>query len=83
MKGLLLASLLGCTAVSACAAPSSFDGVAGGTKEDAAVRAPRPVSPITVSLVASSRPKLKWALATEVTGAVVELSQSRDFAGEV
>lgn len=83
MKGLLLASLLVCAGLGACAAPSSFDGVAGGTKEDATVQAPRPVSPITVSLVASSRPKLKWALGTKVTGAVVELSRTRDFVGEV
>lgn len=83
MKGFLLASLLGCTTLSACAAPSSFDGLAGGTKEDAAVEAPRPLSPVTVSLVASSRPRLKWALGTSVTGAIVELSQTRDFAGEV
>jgi len=33
--------------------------------------------------VASSRPRLKWALGTNVTGAIVELSQTRDFAGEV
>ena len=83
MKGFLLAALLGCTGLGACAAPSSFDGVAGGTKEDATVEPPRPVSPVTVSLVASSRPKLKWSLGTDVTGAVVELSRTRDFAGEV
>jgi len=80
VKVVLLASLL---ALGACAAPSSFDGVAGGTKEDAAVEPPRPLSPVTVSLVASSRPRLEWALGSNVTGAVVELSRTRDFAGEV
>ncbi|CAN5825732.1 hypothetical protein BH11MYX4_BH11MYX4_41550 [soil metagenome] len=76
MRGALLASLL---ALGACAAPSSFDGVAGGTKEDAAVEAPRPVSPVTVSLVASSRPRLKWSLGASATGAIVEMSRTRDF----
>lgn len=77
-------TLLVCAlALGACAAPSSYDGLSGGTKEDAAVVAPRPVSPISVSLVASSRPRLRWNLGTGLTGAVVEMSQSRDFAGSV
>ena len=59
MKQILLVAAL---ALSACAAPSSYEGLAGGTKEDAAVSAPRPVSPISVSLVASSRPRLRWDL---------------------
>jgi hypothetical protein len=84
-RALLVAAL----ALSACAAPSSYEGLAGGTKEDAAVTAPRPVSPISVSLIASSRPRLRWDLgsvsstAASLTGAVVELSRTREFTGGV
>lgn len=84
MKRILLVAAL---ALGACAAPSSYDGLAGGTKEDAAVAAPRPVSPISVSLIASNRPRLRWDLGTttgsNLTGAVVEMSRTRDFAGDV
>ena len=85
MKRILLVAAL---ALSACAAPSSYEGLAGGTKEDAAVSAPRPVSPISVSLVASSRPRLRWDLGNgtalaPLTGAVVEMSRTRDFAKDV
>ena len=86
MKRVLLVAAL---ALGACAAPASYDGLAGGTKEDASVTAPRPISPISVSLIASSRPRLRWDLgastgaAAALTGAVVELSHTRDFVGEV
>ena len=81
MKRALLAAVL---ALSACAAPSSYEGLAGGTKEDAAVSAPRPVSPVSVSLIASSRPRLRWDLgnnagaagsAAPLTGAIVVKGQ--------
>ena len=86
MTRLLLVAAL---ALGACAAPSSYDGLAGGTKEDASVTAPRPVSPISVSLIASSRPRLRWDLDTNtgapatLTGAVVEMSRTRDFSNDV
>ena len=87
MKRALLAAVL---ALTACAAPSSYEGLAGGTKEDAAVSAPRPVSPISVSLVASSRPRLRWDLGSAgaagtapLTGAVVEMARTRDFVKDV
>ena len=87
VKRVLLVAAL---ALSACAAPASYDGLAGGTKEDASVTAPRPISPISVSLIASSRPRLRWdlgagatATTASLTGAVVELSRTRDFAGDV
>ena len=84
MKRALLAAVL---ALTACAAPSSYEGLAGGTKEDAAVSAPRPVSPLSVSLVASSRPRLRWDLgnnsASPLTGAIVEMSRTRDFLKDV
>ncbi len=82
MKRALLVAAL---ALSACAAPASYDGLTGGTKEDATVTAPRPISPISVSLIASSRPRLRWDLGASaaLTGAVVEMSRTRDFAGEV
>jgi hypothetical protein len=87
VKRALLAAVL---ALSACAAPSSYEGLAGGTKEDGAVSAPRPVSPISVSLVASSRPRLRWDLGSAgaagtapLTGAIVEMARTRDFAKDV
>lgn len=84
-RALLVAAAL---ALGACAAPSSYEGLAGGTKEDSAVVAPRPVAPVSVSLIASSRPRLRWDLgpntgAGSLTGAVVELSRTRDFTGPV
>ncbi|MDB4942212.1 MAG: hypothetical protein JWP97_1746 [Labilithrix sp.] len=79
-RALLVAALL---AAPACAAPSSFDGVTGGVREDDTLEAPRPVSPVSVSMVASSRPRLTWSLARGATGAVVELARTRDFAKEV
>ncbi len=83
-RALLPAALLVAVfAAGACAAPASFDGLAGGTKVDAAVEAPRPISPISVSLVASARPRLTWDLGTKLTGAVVELSRADDFAKDV
>ncbi len=85
MKRALLVAVL---ALTACAAPSSYEDLTGGTKEDAAVLAPRPVSPVSVSLVASSRPRLRWDLggsttASPLTGAIVEMSRTRDFAKDV
>jgi hypothetical protein len=78
------AILVAVLTLTACAAPASFDGLAGGgAKEDAALEAPRPLSPVTVSLVASSRPRLKWALGTTLNGAIVEMSRTRDFAKDV
>jgi hypothetical protein len=80
VKRALLAFVL---ALGACAAPASYDGLAGGTKEDAAVEAPRPISPISVSLIASSRPRLRWDLGRTLTGAVIEMARTREFSGEV
>ena len=88
MKRALVVAALA-AALGACAAPASYDGLSGGTKVDDSVAAPRPISPISVSLIASSRPRLRWDLgpnvgaAAPLTGAVVELSRTRDFAGEV
>jgi len=67
----------------ACAAPSSYDGLTGGSKVDDAIAAPRPVSPVSVSMVATSRPRFKWELAGDATGAVVELARTRAFDGDV
>ncbi|MBS2015334.1 MAG: VCBS repeat-containing protein [Deltaproteobacteria bacterium] len=63
----------------ACSAPTSFDGLTGGTVVDSALVAPRPTSPVSVSMVATLRPKLKWSLTGSLTGAVVEMSRSREF----
>ncbi len=77
----------------ACGAPSSFDGLTGGPPIDAGVEpevatppvlvpddslpAPRPLAPISVSWVSSSRPRLRWELAQGTTGARVELCRTR------
>lgn len=50
---------------------------------DPNLKAPRQISPISVSWVNTLRPKLRWELAEGLTGAVVELSRTRDFKGEV
>lgn len=70
---------LAAIALGACAAPSSFDGLTGGIVVDESIGAPRPMSPISVSMVATSRPKLKWLLSGSLTGAIVEMSKTRDF----
>lgn len=70
-------------AASACAAPASYEGLSGGTKVDEAVVAPRPLSPVSVSFIASARPRLRWDLGngagSNLTGAVVEMSRTREF----
>jgi hypothetical protein len=45
--------------------------------EDISVVAPRPVGPISVSYVATVRPKLTWALPPGETGAIVEMCRVR------
>lgn len=92
MKRALLVAAL---ALGACAAPSSYDGLTGGTKEaapaaprkeDSTVLPPRALSPLSVSFIASSRPRLRWSLAdsaSSLTGAIVELSKTRAFASDV
>jgi hypothetical protein len=64
----------------ACGAPSSYDGLTGGSIDDESVLAPRPISPLSVSFVATSRPRLKWELGEGLTGAIVELCRTRDCA---
>jgi hypothetical protein len=81
MIGRLPTLILGLTALTAaCAAPSSYDGLTGGAKEDASLVAPRPMSPLSVTMVATSRPRMKWELFDKETGAIVELCKTRDFA---
>jgi hypothetical protein len=50
---------------------------------DASLAAPRPIAPISVSWVNTNRPKFRWELKEGSTGAIVELSRTRDFKGEV
>lgn len=70
---------LAAIALGACAAPSSFEGLTGGIVVDESIGAPRPMSPVSVSMVATSRPKLKWLLSGSLTGAIVEMSKTREF----
>jgi len=73
---------LSALSLAACAAPASYDGLTGGQRVavvDEALAAPRQVSPISVSMVATTRPRLRWQLAGALTGAVIELSRTRDF----
>lgn len=76
MKRLMLL-LLACAA---CAAPSSYDGLSGGAVVDDGLSPPRPLSPMSVSYVATSRPRLRWALGGSLTGAIVEMCRARDCA---
>lgn len=85
-----IASLAG---LAACAAPSSFDGLTGGTlpsvekgattrSSDVNVVAPKPVSPISVSLVSTTKPRFSWELGEGTSGAVLELCRTRACDGE-
>lgn len=81
MRSILLALAIG--ALGACAAPGSWDGISGGTTEDPSLAAPRQISPLTVTTVATFRPRMKWELQGDATGAIVELSKTRAFDGEI
>lgn len=76
------ASFVLAISAAACGAPSSFDGLTGGTIVDDSVGAPRQISPLSVTTVSTSRPRFKWEIG-EIDGAVVELSKTRAFDGEV
>ncbi len=82
MKGRAAFVIVGALALGACAAPSSFEGLIGGIKQDDSIGAPRPMSPVSVSMVATYRPRLKWQLAGALTGAIVEMSKAKDFPAE-
>lgn len=70
--------------VAACG-PSGFDGLTGGTRGDIVkpprvdetVLAPRPTSPLSVTMVDTLRPELRWKLSGALTGAVIELCRTR------
>jgi hypothetical protein len=80
MKARLRLLLLSTVALSAaCGAPSSFDGLTGGTTEAPELEAPRPLSPLSVTMVATHRPKLRWELFGAESGAIVELARTREF----
>lgn len=89
-----LVSLASLAGLAACAAPSSFDGLTGGTvppvetfattrSSDVNVVAPKPISPISVSLVSTTKPRFSWELAEGTTGAVLELCRTRACDGDV
>ncbi|MBX3251835.1 MAG: FG-GAP repeat protein [Myxococcales bacterium] len=44
---------------------------------DVTLAPPRPIAPLSTSTVTSQRPTLRWALATDATGAEVELCRDR------
>lgn len=87
-----LASLLVLLGVAACAAPSSFDGLTGGSPKptnelraraaDPTMDAPRPIAPISVSWVSTLRPTFKWSAAAGTTGARLELCKTRACDGD-
>jgi len=55
----------------------------GEVRIDPTLRAPRHLSPPSVTWVNTLRPRFRWALAEGSTGAVVELSRTRAFDGEI
>lgn len=55
----------------------------GDARVDPSLPAPRPVSPLSVTWVNTAKPRFRWELARGTTGAVVELSRTRDFGAEV
>ncbi|HEY8076023.1 MAG TPA: VCBS repeat-containing protein [Labilithrix sp.] len=72
--------------LAACGPGAAYDNLSGGTTsatEDSALEAPRPMSPVAVSTVATSRPRFKWELFGTATGAIVELSKTRAFDGDI
>jgi hypothetical protein len=80
VKRIALLALLG---VAACGPGSKYDDLTGGSKEDQALTAPRPLSPLSVTMVSTSRPRLKWDLTGSATGAIVELCRTRACDGDV
>lgn len=91
-RALRLVPVLGLAVLSACAAPSSFDGLTGGTPKpenelrtrasDPTMDAPRPLSPLSVSWVATTRPTFKWKQSAGSTGAILELCRTRACDGD-
>lgn len=89
---LRLVPLLALVGLAACAAPSSFDGLSGGTPKpanelrtraaDPTMDAPRPISPVSVSWVSTLRPTFKWQAAAGTTGAIVEVCKTRACDGD-
>ncbi len=86
-------ALLGTVAVG-CGPSASYDGLTGGSRpaessaptlatssvqEDDAFAPPRPVAPLSVSVVASARPRLRWENVDGAIGVVVDLSKKRSF----
>jgi hypothetical protein len=88
MRSILRSGLL-FLALVACGPGAAYDNLSGGAPpaktatEDDALVAPRPTSPISVSTVSTSRPRFKWQLFGASTGAIVELSRTRAFDGDV
>lgn len=76
------ARLLAITAglVCACAPGSNYDDLATGGVEDKTLEPPRPTFPVSVSILATKRPKLRWAPVDGATGAIVEMCRTRDCA---
>ena len=87
--------LLGAAAVG-CAPSSVYDGLSGGTRPggkeatpsltseiaaDSSLAPPRPIAPLSVSVIPSSRPVLAWQNIAGATGATVEMARSRTFDG--
>lgn len=50
------------------------------TRTDATLAPPRPVGPLSASVLTTKRPTLRWSNGDGATGVTVELSRTRDFA---
>ncbi len=76
--------LTGGAAVDTSPVDDSLNPHSGGeVRIDPTLEAPRHLSPPSVTWVNTLRPRFRWALGAGSIGAVVELSRTRDFKGEV
>jgi hypothetical protein len=77
--------------LAACGPGAAYDNLSSGGPADASVAnmpplvddgslpPPRPIAPLSVSIVATRRPRFRWSLADRLTGAIVEVARTRAF----
>lgn len=75
--------LMGGAEENAAPTDDSLNPHSGEVRVDPTLAAPRHVSPPSVTWVNTLRPRFRWAPSEGSIGAIVELSRTRDFKGEV